>query len=467
MNKSKTCLMIFILALLSRLVFIYFTSDDAFITYKYVDNLIAGKGFVYNEGERVLGTTSPLYALILSLFGVVGGDYIFLGKLFCIILSSLGCCILYLILYEEISPEVGLAGGLLSALSQHLVIWSASGLETGFSIFLGLFSILLYKKSKYIYAGILLGLAILTRVDNGILAFVVVLYYIWINRKIPWTFLLSSAIVLIPWLVFSYSYYGTLIPNSVIAKFSVYKGTSEVTSLITKLGVFFGKPDKILFSLLVLLGIIKIKDIKKTITILYAWSGLHLISILISEGYIFEWYYAPIMPGYAALAAVGVVELCRKASSKVRIEEKKLFIFALCFLVLLLSARLYYQNNNYKRYQRTMEEVHKSIGIWLNDTSLENETILASDIGYMGFYSKRKLIDWMGLISPEILKYYKNGNIEDVPRDFKPDYIVLGEYDFLYKKIVDNEFFQNNYILIKTFESNDSVYNIWKITGHG
>src|SRR4030067_1757854 len=39
--------------------------DDAFITYKYVNNLLAGKGLVYNEGHRIFGSSSPLYLLFL------------------------------------------------------------------------------------------------------------------------------------------------------------------------------------------------------------------------------------------------------------------------------------------------------------------------------------------------------------------------------------------------------------------
>jgi hypothetical protein len=46
--------------------------DDAFITYRYARNLATGRGFVYNEGERVLGTTTPLYAMILAAGAAAG-----------------------------------------------------------------------------------------------------------------------------------------------------------------------------------------------------------------------------------------------------------------------------------------------------------------------------------------------------------------------------------------------------------
>ena len=42
------------------------TIDDAFITFRYARHLLAGAGFVYNLGERVLGTTTPLYTGLMA-----------------------------------------------------------------------------------------------------------------------------------------------------------------------------------------------------------------------------------------------------------------------------------------------------------------------------------------------------------------------------------------------------------------
>jgi peptidoglycan/LPS O-acetylase OafA/YrhL len=43
-----------------------YPEDDAYITYRYVDNLVAGKGLVYNSGVHVFGASSPLYILWLA-----------------------------------------------------------------------------------------------------------------------------------------------------------------------------------------------------------------------------------------------------------------------------------------------------------------------------------------------------------------------------------------------------------------
>src|SRR5689334_227035 len=39
----------------------HYTLDDALISLRYAENLAQGHGFVFNPGERILGTTTPLY----------------------------------------------------------------------------------------------------------------------------------------------------------------------------------------------------------------------------------------------------------------------------------------------------------------------------------------------------------------------------------------------------------------------
>ncbi len=46
--------------------------DDTYITFRYSLNLASGHGFVYNLGEPVLGTTTPLWTLVLALFSALG-----------------------------------------------------------------------------------------------------------------------------------------------------------------------------------------------------------------------------------------------------------------------------------------------------------------------------------------------------------------------------------------------------------
>ena len=53
-------------------IFRSFVFIDSFITYRYAENLARGLGFVYSPAERVLGTSTPLFTLILSGFDRIG-----------------------------------------------------------------------------------------------------------------------------------------------------------------------------------------------------------------------------------------------------------------------------------------------------------------------------------------------------------------------------------------------------------
>ena len=49
-------------------------ADDAYVTYLYAKNVLAGNGFVFNQGEHVLGTTAPFHALLLALLALIFDD---------------------------------------------------------------------------------------------------------------------------------------------------------------------------------------------------------------------------------------------------------------------------------------------------------------------------------------------------------------------------------------------------------
>ena len=75
MSRLKPALpaLIVALAILARLIPGPRTIDDAFITFRYARNILAGQGFVYNPGEAVLGTTTPLYTLLMAGLGALTG----------------------------------------------------------------------------------------------------------------------------------------------------------------------------------------------------------------------------------------------------------------------------------------------------------------------------------------------------------------------------------------------------------
>src|SRR5262245_61339106 len=52
--------------------FAVYQVDDAFIVYRYAENLARGLGFVFNPGERVEGVTCFLWTVFLAPFAALG-----------------------------------------------------------------------------------------------------------------------------------------------------------------------------------------------------------------------------------------------------------------------------------------------------------------------------------------------------------------------------------------------------------
>jgi hypothetical protein len=68
------------LAVLASMVFLGaiirlgWLSDDAFVSFRAIDNLVSGRGLVSNVGERVQGFTNPLWTLLVALAYWPSGD---------------------------------------------------------------------------------------------------------------------------------------------------------------------------------------------------------------------------------------------------------------------------------------------------------------------------------------------------------------------------------------------------------
>jgi hypothetical protein len=148
------------------------TIDDAFITFRYARNLLAGHGFVFNLGERVLGTTTPLYTLLLAgLAGVTRSvDYPWLALLVNSV-ADLLACLLLVGLGRRLtgSRAVGLALGGLWAIAPMSVTFAVGGMETSLFVLLLVATAVAYLDRRTRLAAALAALALLTRPDGALL----------------------------------------------------------------------------------------------------------------------------------------------------------------------------------------------------------------------------------------------------------------------------------------------------------
>ncbi len=86
-----------------------FTLDDAFISFRYAENLARGDGLVFNTGEhpRSEGITSPLWAVLLSPLSRLSVDLVLASKVYGVLFTLATGLTLFLLVKTVLSPTHG------------------------------------------------------------------------------------------------------------------------------------------------------------------------------------------------------------------------------------------------------------------------------------------------------------------------------------------------------------------------
>ena len=102
-------------------------SEDAFITFRTVDNFIHGFGLTWNVSERVQAYTHPLWMLLLSIAYFLTREIYYTALAVCA-LTSLAAIYTY-VRGVAVSLPVATLGVLAAASAKAFVDYSTSGLE--------------------------------------------------------------------------------------------------------------------------------------------------------------------------------------------------------------------------------------------------------------------------------------------------------------------------------------------------
>jgi arabinofuranosyltransferase len=224
-TRRQAYILSILLCLLLYAVFLLRTAwvcDDAYITLRTVDNFIHGYGLTWNVGERVQAYTHPLWMFLLSLIYFFTHEA-FITTIVVSITVSLGAVSLYAFKIAH-STKTALLGMLIFILSKFFIDYSTSGLENPLThLLLALFFITYFsERSSQRRVGILAltaSLLMLTRLD----LILIVAPALWFEiLRQPLRRSLKQIIIgflpLIVWELFSFWYYGSLIPNTGYAK---------------------------------------------------------------------------------------------------------------------------------------------------------------------------------------------------------------------------------------------------------
>ena len=207
---------IFIFALLAGVVLWKYDFDDSFIIYRIAENVVNNKGWTFNPGERINGSTSFLWTALQ----IVGSLIIRNAQHFAHMMTPLALFfngMLFWILFRKLVSN-GIA--IMTALffMSFPLLLRSWGLETQLYLTLALASIYAECCGRSLMLGLALGGLILTRPDGILLAIILLLNRLIFKKRTPWLPTIMIAGLIIPWLIFSYTYFGAFFPNTLAAK---------------------------------------------------------------------------------------------------------------------------------------------------------------------------------------------------------------------------------------------------------
>jgi arabinofuranosyltransferase len=219
----KTILIVFIL-FYSTIVFrCAWLGDDAYITFRVVDNFVNGYGLRWNIDERVQAYTHPLWMFLISGVYLLSNNIYYTGIFTSIIISVLSVSIFAYTI--PISVYSAILGILIFTSSKAFIDYSTSGLENPLTHLLLIFFFYIFLKKKnsiktIFYLSLITSLAAVNRMDTILLFLPTLVYSYWVLHEYKKSFksILIGFIPFIFWEFFSLIYYGFLFPNTAYTK---------------------------------------------------------------------------------------------------------------------------------------------------------------------------------------------------------------------------------------------------------
>lgn len=463
--------LVFFLMLFVHLRLYEYAFDDAYIHFRLIENWILKGDPYFNDGEPVKASSSSGWLVFLYLIQRIIGLVFMKPNLpimvavinsFFITFSSI---IYYKVLVRmtNTSPRI-LIFLLFSIVYVSLMINSSLGLmETTATIaIVGLAFLFFIRGERICFT--LFGITPFFRLELSILFAIIVLYAI-ISRKFKVKdILLFSAIGIIPIVIFDLLYYGTLIPNTVNAKSSIYSLTfvRQLEVLISRIAntyrllPFFERFAKIYLFVIIFIPVTILgvyiyqlvrgrRNILGPIGLLFLLWGISVISLyLVSRVLIFSWYEPLYMiPLFMVIAAL----IIKQKDNKYSIIISALIVIFL-FLQSTILVQVAYAASINPAYLPGFSEGARSRQYISVGKELYREyptaRLLTSEIGGIGHGFKGYILDSAGLVTPEVLNYPEITNsggdiIPEFITDANPDIIV--SYDiFIDEAVITGNF---------------------------
>lgn len=414
--------------------FFGFPLDDPWIHLQFAKNLNEYGSFSYYKTElATAGSTSPLYTILLSIGFFFTKDEFFLSYFFGIIFFVASSIAFFILLRKEFDNSIVIAfAGLLMLLLEPRLVWiSLSGMETTFAIFLIILTLYFYKTKQGVPLGVCVGLFLWTRPESLILIIAIIIDILynkyWIktdkikkSKIIPedYQWLQKSALIFgtIAIIYFAFNLYlsGTIFPNTFAAKIKYYSGGGQ--NYFQQLWEFLTNKHLFPFSVFVGIGLITVLlEIglrrKDNFIVYILWSVGLSAAFAIYLPFLYQngRYLMPVLPSVIVIGLHGVVVTINFLYNKVQFFKNKnmLFVSVAALLLIFLTRFGISTAEVYKQYPLDCKYINDrqvTTAKWLNNNLTADAVVATHDVGAIAFYSDRKIVDMVGLISPEMIQ---------------------------------------------------------------
>ena len=387
--------------------------DDVYIHCRYAANLLAGNGYCFNLGPIVTADTSPLWVLLLA----VGGLFTSQIDIVAVVLSSL-----FYLFTAPTNYRLALSLGLdkrwsifigICTLLAARIVWSApSGMEITLACLLTILAIKVHVDSQKrgkptALEAILLAFAIATRPELMFLAGLCFVDWVLLLGRTSKTYKSLALPSVFFFLVVSPVYILPLIETgSLVYHSSIVQGAG--ISLLPNVTYLWFACKILLFSVAppvivaLLSPVLLWKEHKWRLLIVFGLGLPILLSFVAPQFRHHGRYFFPVMPilivvGTAVLASLLSKEYIKKYIWCVQIA-------LLCFA--LVGAGIW--ANNYQDCVANINEQHVAASEWIEKNAKEGDVIAAHDVGAIGYFTKKNVIDLVGLVSPDMYTVQNN-----------------------------------------------------------
>ena len=438
--------------------------EDGLTTITHARNVPLGLGLVHHAGEgNVHGFTSALGVLI-----PLAGELINEGSgNFAMRIASLVAVCVALVYARVICRDLGLrtfpTGFVLAylAFDQNMIFYGMAGMETQVAVAVILGGVHHVRRNDLVASGIWLGLAPLARPEFLLWVAPALVYMAVRNwKRAAQAGAIAGAIVM-PWIVFTFLYYGSPVPNTIVAKATV-NPTPPIFADGSPLPWIGWLASQVAGHVALLLYHLEpFREVWSTasapiptpvlLAIAVVTADLFVIGIWVSRGipgfwpitaflalffayrvyflpvlFYYDWYLPPFLALFMIVAAVGLqraMAVTPRASKTIAAALAVAFAVHMPFSFVVEA-----------KVQAVEDQVRTSAARYLATAVQPGQSVVSESAGYIGFYGHVKLYDYPGLTSPTSVHALQKlppdkRDVADLIDVLRPDWLVLRPWE--------------------------------------